>query len=51
MKYKIWDFPGGPAVKNLPSNTWDVGLTSSQGTKVPHTTGQLSLLLATRQMN
>ena len=37
------DFPGGPAVKNPPSNAGGAGLTPGQGTKVPHATGQLSL--------
>ena len=27
------DFPGGPMVKNLPSNAGDVGLIPGQGTK------------------
>ena len=29
------DFPGGPVVKNLPSNAGDVGLILDQGTKIP----------------
>ena len=33
------NFPGGPAVKNLPSNAEDVGLILCQGTKI----SQLSL--------
>ena len=37
-----WDFPGGPVVKNLPSNAGDAGLTPGQGTKIPHAAGQLS---------
>ena len=28
-------FPGGPVVKNLPSNTGDVGSIPDQGTKIP----------------
>ena len=36
------DFPGGPVVKNLPSNAGDMGLIPGQGTKIPHATGQLS---------
>ena len=36
------DFPGGPVVKNPPSNAGGMGLISGQGTKIPHTTGQLS---------
>ena len=38
----FWDFPGGPVVKNLPSNAGDVGLIPGRGIKIPHATGQLS---------
>ena len=31
-----WNFPGGPMVKTLPSNTRDVGSTPGWGTKIPH---------------
>ena len=41
-------FPGGPVVKNLPSSAGDVGSIPGQGTKIPHTVGQLSLCAATR---
>ena len=37
------DFPGGPVVKNLPSNAGDVGSIPGLGTKIPHMAGQLSL--------
>ena len=30
------DFPGGPVVKNLPSNAGDTGLIPGQGSKIPH---------------
>ena len=30
------DFPGGPVVKNLPSNGEDMGLIPGQWTKIPH---------------
>ena len=30
------DFPGGPVVKNLPSNAGDAGSIPGQGTKIPH---------------
>ena len=40
------DFPGGPAVKNPPSNAGDTGLIPGWGTKIPHATGQLSLRAA-----
>ena len=32
------DLPGGPMVKNPPSNTGDVGSIPGQGTKIPHAT-------------
>ena len=38
----IWDFPGGPAVKNPPCNAGDAGSIPGQGTKIPHAVGQLS---------
>ena len=37
------DFPGGPVVKNPPSNAGDVGSIPGWGTKIPHAEGQLSL--------
>ena len=43
-------FPGGPMVKNPPSNAGDVGLIPSQGTKIPHATGQLSPHAATTEL-
>ena len=39
---KTRDFPGGPVVKNLPSNAGDVGSIPGRGTKIPHAVGQLS---------
>ena len=30
------DFPGGPVVKNLPSNAGDVGSILGQRTRIPH---------------
>ena len=36
------DFPGGPVVKNLPSNAGDMGSISGRGTKIPHAMGQLT---------
>ena len=41
------DFPSGPLVMTLLSNAGDAGLISGQGTKIPHTTGQLSLHVET----
>ena len=31
----MWDFPGGPVVKNLSSNAGDVGLILGWGGKIP----------------
>ena len=42
-------FPGGPVVKNLPSNAGYVGLIPCWGTKIPHATGQLSQHTATKE--
>ena len=41
------DFPGGPVVKNPPSNAGDVGSIPGWGTKIPHAAGQLSPCAAT----
>ena len=38
-KKKKNDFPGGPLVKNPPSNTGDTDLIPGQGTKIPHARG------------
>ena len=46
---QIRDFPGGPVVKNPPSNTLDTGLIPGWGTKIPHATGQLSPCAATTE--
>ena len=40
------DFPGGPVVKNLPSNAGDTGSIPGQGTKIPHAMRQLESLHA-----
>ena len=37
----LGDFPGGPVVKNPPSNIRDVKSIPDRGTKIPHATGQL----------
>ena len=34
------DVPGGPVVKNLPSNARDMSLIPGRGTKIPHAAGQ-----------
>ena len=36
------DFPGGPVVKNPPSNAGDAGMIPGQGTKIPYAVGQLA---------
>ena len=36
------DFPGGPAVKNPPCNTGDMGSIPGQETKIPHAAEQLT---------
>ena len=38
----VEDFPGGPVVKNSPSNVGDMGSIPGQGTQIPHAMGQLS---------
>ena len=42
-------FPGGPGVKNLPSNAGEAGSILGQGTKILHVSGQLSPSVATRE--
>ena len=37
----MWDFSGGPLVKNLLPNTGDVGSIPGQGTKIPQAIGLL----------
>ena len=51
MTSSFWpeDFPGGPEVKNLPSNVMDMGSNPGQGTKIPHAAGQLSPHTPTRE--
>ena len=44
------DFPGGPVIKNLPSDAGDMGLIPGQGTKIPHAAGQLSLHATTTEL-
>ena len=35
----LWDFPGGPVVKNPPYNAGDTGSIPGQGTKILHASG------------
>ena len=44
-----WDFPGGPAVENPPSNVGDVGSIPGQGTKIPHVAGLLGPHATTKE--
>ena len=44
------DFPGGPVVKNLPSNAGDPGSIPGWGTKIPHAMGQLSPCATTTEL-
>ena len=44
VKHSVWDFPGGPVVKNLPCNAEDTG---SIPVEIPHVTEQLSQHAAT----
>ena len=46
---KVWDFPGGSVVKNLPTNVGDTGSIPGLGTEIPHATGQLGPHTTTTQ--
>ena len=48
-KELLWDFPGGPVVKNLPSNAGNTGLIPGWGTKIPRAMGQLSRHAITKE--
>ena len=39
--HHVGDFPGGPVVKNSPSNAEEVGSIPGQETKIPHAVDQL----------
>ena len=43
LKGKVTDFPGGPVVKNLPSNAGDTGSIPGQGTRISHAMGKQRL--------
>ena len=49
LKNWWWDFPGGPLVKNLPSNAGEVGSIPGWGTKIPYAAGELSLHTTTTE--
>ena len=42
----LWDFPGGPVVKNLPCNAGDLGSIPGCKTKILHAMEQLRLCVA-----
>ena len=42
FKRRKRDFPGGPVVKNLPSNAEDAGSIPGRGTKISHAVRQLN---------
>ena len=44
------DFPGGPVVKNPPSNGGDAGLISGRGIKISHAMGHLSPCATTTEL-
>ena len=44
----IWDFPGGPVVKNPPCNAWNMGSNPDGEAKIPYAAEQLSPSAATR---
>ena len=43
------DLPGGPVVKNPPSNAEDQGSIPGWGTKIPHASKQLSPYITTKE--
>ena len=45
----FWDFPGDTVVKNPSSIVGDMGSLPSLGTKIPHTSGQLTPVSVTRE--
>ena len=44
------DFPGGPEVRNLPSNAGDTDSIPGQGTNIPQALGKLSPCIATKSL-
>ena len=44
-------FPGDPVVRNLLSNAGDTDLIPAWGTKIPHSTGQLSPRASARKLS
>ena len=50
IKNASGDLPGGPVIKNPPSNAGDTGSIPGRGTKIPHAAGQLSLSATTTKL-
>ena len=48
--YAVKGFPGGPVIKNPPSNAGDAGSILGQRTMIPHATGQLSLHTTAKEL-
>ena len=44
------DFPGGPMVRNPPSNAGDAGSIPGRGTRIPHAAGQPSSRATTTEL-
>ena len=42
IKLSPWDVPGGPGLKNPPSNAGDTGLKPGWGPKISHASGELN---------
>ena len=49
IKSLWWDFPGGPVVKNSPSNAEDSSSVPGCGTKIPYTAEQLRPVLRNKK--
>lgn len=45
----LGNFPSGSVVRNLPCNAGDLGSIPGRGSKVPHTSEELSLCVATTE--
>ena len=45
----VWDFPGGPVVKNPPSNAREAGLIPAWGIKIVHAAGATEPVCSTVQ--
>ena len=46
---QVGDVPGGPVVKNPPSNAGETGMIPGQRAKIPHAPGQLSSSATTKE--